>query len=187
MKHRFFSPLCPEECVQTFNESVDKYPTLTPDPRKPFRGKVSGDRFQLRAKSGRRNSFAPVFFGRFQGQASGTIIEGHFAMSPLVRIFIALWFGFFVLAACCVVGSIGGNLISTYLANEGNLSQIEVEVEPEAIVALVPLLAMPLAGIGLVLFGKSLGKGDQLDILHFLETAFQAGPLPSESDWGSGG
>jgi hypothetical protein len=56
---------------------------------------VRGDRFRLFGSGplNIRNSFAPFYYGRLEESSGGTRIKGRFRLHPLVRVFLAVWFG----------------------------------------------------------------------------------------------
>ena len=48
------------------------------------------------------NSWKPIFFGRFEEVDGGTVLVGRFTMSPGVKVFMSIWFGF--IGATVVLG-----------------------------------------------------------------------------------
>jgi hypothetical protein len=57
-------------------------------------GKVAQDRVRLqRVIPMVRNSFQPIFVGRFERRDGGIVLAGKFTMSPVVQVIMTFWFG----------------------------------------------------------------------------------------------
>jgi hypothetical protein len=57
-------------------------------------GKVAEDRVSLRRVIPMvRNSFQPIFVGRFAARGGAVVLAGKFTMSPFVKVFTTFWFG----------------------------------------------------------------------------------------------
>jgi hypothetical protein len=57
-------------------------------------GKVSESGVRLRrVRPMLRNSFQPIFVGRFEQRGIGVVLQGKFTMSPFVKVFMTFWFG----------------------------------------------------------------------------------------------
>ncbi|MCP4538644.1 MAG: hypothetical protein GY832_16035 [Chloroflexi bacterium] len=177
MKYARVSTLSLSECTQRLADGVDEYRDLFPDLSRPFLGKVDGHRFKLRARGLRRNSFAPVFYGRFRKGVSETIIEGYFGFSPLVTAFVIVWFGFATMFTCMFALGVGAVFVAALTGTEFSWVKVQVDSSTSPILPLLFPLALPLFGIGAVLVGKALGKEEEASILSFLEGTLDAHPV----------
>jgi hypothetical protein len=126
-------------------------------------GDVNGNRIHLyMVRKDLRNSFAPHFYGKLQGRASGTMIKGRFTLARFVMAFLGVWFG--------------------------GIGVVTITVSPSAIEALVTgrhLVPNPLLGAffppllfvcGLLMlhWGNRLGANDKAQILNFLQHTLNA-------------
>lgn len=72
------------------------------------------------------NSFKPYFIGKFERRADKVVLVGRFTMHPFVKVFMAIWMGFVVV----------GTLVGAIAAMQSHRAE-----------------SMPLAGLGMLLFG----------------------------------
>jgi hypothetical protein len=123
--------------------------------------KVDGEKFRIEAQGPRfvSNAFVPFFYGRFIPSTNGSRFRGRIQMHPLVKAFMAIWFGFIgVFPAIFLLGVRSGE-------SDGDTS---------------PLLAIFLAvitvilGIGLVKFGQLTSRDQRRSIGRFLDTELMA-------------
>lgn len=123
--------------------------------------KIRDDHFRLFAwgPANVRNSFAPFFYGILQSEADGTSIRGHFRVHPVVRGFVALWFG----------GLIAGSALFLFMP-QSNWSGGQA---PPALAVLAPV-AMIFLGFGFVHFGRWLARGQRDSIQNFLIRELEA-------------
>jgi hypothetical protein len=95
-----------------------------------------------------RNSFVPVFNGSFHQQNGEVILSGVYSMCTFVKIFMIIWFGFFIL-------EIIGTLIGVFQ---------EIILKDKSIAELSPMVLIPFVmlffGIGLVKLGQYLSRND---------------------------
>ena len=124
-------------------------------------GEFRGPVFRLHTKKYYDNSFAPFFYGKLTEADGGAVLEGEFRMHPFIRLFMVFWLSFLLLFG---VGA------------------IVVPAAPRAnalgrgwLFAVLVLLAV--LGVGLVQFGKWLGRGDEEMIHVFLKSTLEANDL----------
>jgi hypothetical protein len=89
-----------------------------------------------------RNSFKPFFIGRFEVRDGVTVLTGRFTMTPVVKIFMTVWFGMLFL--------IGGAMLLNGIKAQGSVASFAV---------FQPLLMLG-GGVLLVAFGKWLSRKD---------------------------
>lgn len=176
MKHAFFSTLTTADCIQTFIDNVGEDRVAFPYVSRPFFGRVRGHRFRLRARRVHRNPFAPVFYGTFRELPGGTLIEGHVRIHPLVRLFAVLWLAFPGVFLCGFACAIGRGLIPILVGAENSSIQIAGDELAEFIRGALVLLGFALLGVGMILFGKFLGRTEEEAILQFLQDTLDARP-----------
>lgn len=92
-----YSDFTPDECASRLRGSIDdERPTIFGFSgyrgSKPFLGKIEGTQFRLLQRIYRnRNSFQPVFTGRFHSQGTGTRVTGIFDLELTSKIAICLF------------------------------------------------------------------------------------------------
>ncbi len=143
------SPFTPEECVDRLRAGLLNSSS-------DVDGRVEYDWIRLRKKIFYRNSFQTFLTAKVKPEGSGTRIRGTLGMHPLVTGFMAVWFA----------GVLAANLfILVPVLKSG-------DVPPGWFIA--PL--MPLAGVGMILFGRLLVRGDDKLLIEFVTTALEAEP-----------
>jgi hypothetical protein len=125
-------------------------------------GEFRGPAFRLHTRKYYSNSFAPFFYGKLTGTDGGAILEGGFRMNPFVRLFMVFWFSFLLLFGLGAV-IVPAQAHPAIALGRGWLFSI--------------LVLLALLGVGLVQFGKWLGRGDQEVIRAFLKNALEASEL----------
>ena len=153
------SPLPPHECLKRLKAEVDPQWKLLGS--RPVLGTVSGSQFTGYKRIPYRNSFRTFIFARFHQAGAGSRIVIRFGMSPFVTAFMALWFGMLAL----VGGGMFLGATSAYLRGGA---------PPETWAFLVSPLIMAAFGIGLVRFGRWLGRNERSFLAEFLRTKLQA-------------
>jgi hypothetical protein len=122
-------------------------------------GDFHGATFRLHTARYYTNSFAPFFYGRMTACDNGTLIEGQFRMNPLARLLTVFWFAFVGIFAAAP-------LIVPMSKQPGTM------VGPNTLyLALGCCLVL---GIGLVVFGQWLGRGEKKVVLEFLKNSLEA-------------
>jgi hypothetical protein len=96
------------------------------------------------------NSFAPHFYGVLESLSSEARLRGQFRMHSFVRIFLGVWFGFFI------------------------TTEVWFLISLELRVAMLLPLAFILCGLLMVYSGKDLAMDDKNRITHFLERSMGA-------------
>jgi len=123
-------------------------------------GEFRGPVFRLHTRKYYDNSFAPFFYGKLQAAGQGTILEGRFRMHPIVRLFTLFWFAFIILFG---------------------VSALIVPPSPHPVTApgrgwfFAAQGLLALLGVGFLLVGSWLGRGEQEVIRSFLKTTLEAG------------
>jgi hypothetical protein len=88
-KHRFYSALSIDECVQILNATGTFGSSIG------IRARVNGSRFTLSRKTDPSTSaYNPVFYGSLVDSGGGTVVEGHFGLSRfsmLITFLLYLW------------------------------------------------------------------------------------------------
>ncbi len=122
-------------------------------------GKVSLNRVKLiYATAGMRNSFNPIFVGKFQQNGSGSVLCGTYRMHRFVTVFLCVWFG----------GLAGGSTIAvTTLILDSKGKFFSTPAWIGALLFIVFPLLMGAGGLGLVAFGKRVARAS---LHHLTET-----------------
>jgi hypothetical protein len=126
---------------------------------KPIIGRFREETFRLQKRRSYRNSFAPLFYGRYTPCGGGTLIEGQFKIHPLTRAFMFYWFGFLSVFA----------LLTTILPSKG-----DPEVPWGRAIFLLGEVAMAAFGIGLLKFCRWLARNEPAEILELLQNTLEA-------------
>lgn len=99
------------ECAYSQEESVNRLSAVCTDSifgtlaRQTAYGSVKHSEVVLRRTIPFvRNSFKPVFVGKFEHMGSKTVLVGKFAMHGAVKVFLSFWFGFCILWTALVIG-----------------------------------------------------------------------------------
>ena len=71
------------------NDSSYLFPVLHGS--QPAMGLLNKNGFRLRKPHANVYAFAPIFYGTMREDATGTFIEGHFGMNPVIKGFLILW------------------------------------------------------------------------------------------------
>ena len=106
---------------------------------------------------GLANSFAPHFYGVLENRSGQTRLMGRFRMHWFVRIFLAVWFGFFVTLELLLV-----NRYTSFGLHTNSRLFIFVP------------LAFIFCGLLMVHWSKQLGTEDKTRITEFLERSMRA-------------
>jgi hypothetical protein len=109
-----------------------------------------------------RNSFNPIFTGRFKSTNGGSILEGSYSIHWFVKIFLCLWFG----------GLAAGVSIATIVVLKGH--GFKVFSSAHGIGLLIFLVfagLMAAGGIGLVAFGKRISAESLKAVTERIETS----------------
>jgi hypothetical protein len=125
-------------------------------------GEFRGSAFRLHTRKYYSNSFAPFFYGQLTQADGGAILEGGFRMNPFVRLFMTFWFGFLL------IFTVGAIMVPPAPNPASGAGRFWFYTG----LALVAVL-----GVGLVLLGKWLGRGDQAVIRAFIKNTLEAGDM----------
>ena len=114
-------------------------------------GRVGEEKIKLERRiSFAQNSFKPVFIGRIEASARGSVLRGTFGLPWSVKAFMSFWFGF------CALWTV--------------LAVVAVVAKPEAWI-------FPIAGIGMIFVGYfivRLGQWFARNDRQYLEGAIKA-------------
>ena len=122
---------------------------------KPILVRSKGTKFRLQKRRYYHNSYAPFFYGQFIPTGSGTIIEGSFKMHPAAKIAMFVW--------CAILASI---ILIAALAPLGGQARPGGTVQVSSF--------MLLLGLGMVMFGRWLGRGEVRALSEFLHETLEA-------------
>jgi len=122
-------------------------------------GKLRETTFRLQKRRCYRNSFAPCFLGRFVARDGDTFIEGDFGLHPFVKVFMFFWFSGLVLFVALVLVNPSAERPATPWERVGLLLGGRV---------------MAALGVGMVRFGRWLGREEEGTILDFLKRTLEA-------------
>ena len=153
------------DCRARLASSTDlKGITLSWDPEAlgTVMGEFRGSAFRLHTRKYYSNSFAPFFYGKLTQADGGAMLEGGFRMNPFVRLFMAFWFAFLL------IFFVGAMMVPPAPHPAGGVGRCWFY----AGLALVAVL-----GVGLVLLGKWLGRGDQTVIHAFIKNTLEASDM----------
>jgi len=117
-------------------------------------GSVAEDRVHLRRVIPMvRNSFQPLFVGRFERRGESVVLAGQFTMSPLVKVFMTFWFA--------IVGMFGLVMLLGVTSPRGSHGWL---------LRLQPLLMMG-GGIAMVAVGKWFARNDAAWLSAVIDSA----------------
>ena len=114
-----FSPLPSAECAARLASAIDVersvlFSSAALFGSKPVIGQATESSLRLRKRINYRNSFQSFLFGIMRPQQGGTLISCTFAMHPMVRAFMFIWFGILaVVGATLTFATVKGVLISS--------------------------------------------------------------------------
>jgi hypothetical protein len=153
------TPLSPDECEARLRAVVGADLFVSWFSTRPVVGWVSGRSVRLRKRIGYRNSFQTFLTGTLYGQAGGTVFRGQAGTHPLVRGFLAVWFGGVILiGSALMVAAVAGRL---------------TRGSPLLGVAIPPLLLA--FGFGVFRLGRWLARGEERFLVAFLAETIGAG------------
>jgi len=92
---RIYSPLPPDECARRISAAIDpeRSSFFSRVGSRPIVGRVDSSSIRLRKRINYGNSFQTFLTATVRAHDAGTVIQGEFAMHPLTRIFMPVWFG----------------------------------------------------------------------------------------------
>lgn len=123
-----------------------------------FLGKVTGSAFKLwraRRYANSRNTFAPILYGVIVPTEEGSRILGHFQLSPVMRLFLAVWFG-------------GSTLLAVTLLLMSIVRFTPDATAAEALPVLV-LAMLPLLGWLILRWQQRKGREDEMKLRNWLD------------------
>jgi hypothetical protein len=174
MAHTFLTPLSNSECSRVFAGSVAVDRDPLPDGDEPYLGRVEDTEFSLRARTTRRISFAPVFYGSFQDHANGTLIEGRFGLEPSARAFMLIWFAFAAIAIFALACALASTLSPALSGAGSGLASAEGGVVHQLLTRALWVLLVPLAAASVWLYWRLQARDEKDRILEFLQTTLDA-------------
>src|SRR5688572_18285490 len=90
------SPFSPEECAHRLKAVTEPdRGGLYEDLNRSYAvlARLNGRKVRLRVRRPyTRNSFAPIFYGRFSATPEGTLLRGRFRIHPGILAFLVVWF-----------------------------------------------------------------------------------------------
>ena len=94
----FHSRLTVNQCTGDLLAAMEKdpwyiFPALYSS--RPVMGTLTKNGFRIRKPRRNLPQFAPFFYGTLREDATGTLIEGHFGMNPVTKVFTIFWFVMF--------------------------------------------------------------------------------------------
>jgi hypothetical protein len=122
-------------------------------------GEFRGPFFRLHTGKYHTNSFAPFFYGKLTEMDGGAVLEGGFRMNPLIQLFLLISLTFLLLFG---------------------LAAIIVPAQAHPVMGagrgwfFLGLAGVAVLGLGLVLLGKWLGRGEQEVIHSYLKSTLEA-------------
>lgn len=149
--------LPPQETVARITAGLA---TVQSDPPEVL-GTVQARRIQLwrnRQSSRILGSFAPLFIGTVEASESGSLLIGHFQLSPTTRLFLATWLT-------------GTTLIALAVLAAGLLQETPESRALDALPLLLPAL-LPLMGWALLFWSQRQGAIDQAVIRAWTKRLF---------------
>jgi hypothetical protein len=158
---RLFTPFPPEECIKRLNAAIDTSHSALISwalfyGSKPVVGYAKETSFWLMQRKRYGNSFKPLLTASMRPEDGGTLISGTFAMHPLVRAFLFLWFG---------GALIMGGILFVFVVS-GTLTQLEPHQNTWLAVVVPPLVLA--GGFGLIGFGRYLARNESKFLKDFL-------------------
>ena len=182
MAHTLFTPLSNTECSRIFTGNVAADQDPLPDGDEPFLGRVEDTGFSLRARTTRRISFAPVFYGAFRDHGSGTLIEGRFGLEPAARAFMLIWFAFAAMAILALACALASTL-SPALSDAGSgPASAEGGAVRQLLTRALWVLLVPLAAASVWLYWRLQARDEKDRILGFLQDTVDANPIVPEDE-----
>lgn len=112
------------------------------------------------------NAFRTFVFAEFQEFGSGSRISLRFGMSTFTTIFLTLWFAM----AALIGGAMTIYAVTAYFRGEA---------QPETWVFIAGPLTIAGFGIGIVKFGRWLGRNESGFLAAFLQTKLEATEAPA--------
>lgn len=158
----FTSPLSPAECLARLNQEVDARWKLFGS--RPVIGATGRSDFTGYKRISYSNSFRTIVFAQFQECGPGSRIQLRFGMSSFTIAFLVLWFGGVLLSGTMMMV----HAVSAYWRHEAR---------PETWVFVAAPLAMAGFGLGLVKFGRWLGRDEPAFLTDFLQNTLEATKL----------
>jgi hypothetical protein len=151
------SPLPPEECESRLRAAIGRDGPLALFSSWPVVGRVSGRSVRLRKWVFHGNSFQTLLTGSFEEALGGAVFHGNAGMRPIVRTYMAVWFGGVVLGwavclACALAWPAGGG-------------QLMALVVPPLMLA---------GGVAMVRVGRWLARGEEQFLVAFMEEVIEA-------------
>jgi hypothetical protein len=97
-----YTDLNSEDCSRRLIASIDpESPTLFSlsghSGSKPVIGRLDGDQFYLHKRRTWKNAYAPKCYGIFVTEGNGTLIECHFDLKRITKVFTNIWLAMAVL------------------------------------------------------------------------------------------
>ena len=155
------SPHPPEACLERLREVVET--SWRPwRSSKPVAGRVYRTSISIRKTIRYRNSFQTILTATVQPVGSGTEIKARVGLHPMVKAFMAVWFGF--------LGIIWAVLLVAILT--GDFGPDNSDLPP--LLALVFPLGMMAFGVLLLKFGKHLSRGEGDFLTDFVKELLEA-------------
>jgi hypothetical protein len=130
---------------------------------RPVLGKVDESTFRLQKRRYYHNSFAPIFYGRFEPETGGTRIEGYFDMAQWVKYFMWFWLAMVIL--------IGGQI---FLASLKDIVTGSHYIHGDKRIGILIPPFMILFGVLLPKVGELLARGEKTFILEHLQQTLVA-------------
>lgn len=116
-KFILLSPEQPVELLDRLRDYLSKPPvfefkmgSLSPEPTKPFYGKIQDQTFRVWRNIRYRNSFQPIVNGNFDFHPMGTQIILIMKMHPAVRIFCYIWLAFVLVSLMTLLPTYSSDL-----------------------------------------------------------------------------
>jgi hypothetical protein len=182
MAHTLFTPLSNTECSRTFTGSVAADRDPLPEGTEAFLGRVEGSGFSLRARTARRVSFAPVFYGTFRDYANGTLIEGRFGLEPGARAFMLIWFAFAAIAIFALACALASMLSPSVTGSGSSPVSAEGRVIRQLLSRALWVLLVPLAAASVWLYWRLQARDEKDSILEFLQNKLDAYPCELQEE-----
>ncbi len=162
----FRSPYPPELAASRLRQQTTETPLLFfPVCEDSLIGKVNTKHVKLQwVMQGMRNSFNPIFKGKFEPIPNGSELSGRFRLSRLVTLFLCLWFG----------GLAAGSIIATsviFMDQGLKTFYSAAGIFLLAFVCFTVLLGA--GGIGLVAFGKRIARDSLLKMSEVIKRSIE--------------
>src|ERR1043166_3302047 len=163
-----YSPLPPDECAKRISLAVDPerwalFSFASLRGSRPVAGRVDNSSMRLHKRISYNNSFQTFLTATMRPHGAGTVIQGDFAMHPITRRFMPIWFGGVIL--------IGGTGFIISLVAMLRHSSAEQE-------SFLPFLLGPpgmlVFGYVLICFGRYLARDEAKFITDFVRHTIDA-------------